>query len=472
MKTLEQLNFDNSFSKLPSNFYSIAKPTSFPNSYLISANEAACNLLDLDPSQVKRKEFVEYFSGQKNLPGSNPIAATYAGHQFGHFVPQLGDGRALLIGEVVNQKNERWDLQAKGSGKTPYSRGFDGRAVLRSSIREYLISEAMHALNIPTTRALCLIGTGEYVLREELEKGALIIRLSPSHVRFGTFEYFYYKNQYNDLKTLADYCIAVHFSHLQEKEQKYELFFEEIVKRTALLIAKWMAFGFTHGVLNTDNMSILGVTIDYGPYGFIDNYNRNYIPNHSDTSGRYSYINQPYIGLWNLTALAESLQPLIPKEKLEKILNKYVSFYQKEYYSLMHAKLGITNNANELIDHFLTLLQIHQVDYTIFFRKLSNFDINDIFPMFNQDSDFKQWFKKYEKLINQDNEKMKQVNPKFILRNYMAENAIKKAAEEDYSEIENLLKLLSHPFEEQEKFEHYALTPPAWSKEICISCSS
>ncbi|MFN7039377.1 MAG: protein adenylyltransferase SelO [Alphaproteobacteria bacterium] len=485
MKRLEDLNFNNSFRSLPNEFYTPVQPACFESASLISYNPAAFALLDLDTNEATRKEFVEYFSGQKQLSGFDPLAIAYAGHQFGHYVAQLGDGRAILLGEVINDKKEKWDLHAKGAGQTAYSRGFDGRAVLRSSIREYLASEAMHGLGIPTTRALCLIGTGEKVIREGPEKGALIIRMAPSHIRFGNFEYFYYNKQYKELQILADYSIKTHYSHLVNKENKYKLFFQEIVKRTAKLIAKWMAVGFTHGVLNTDNMSIMGLTIDYGPYGFMDSFNFDFVPNHSDYSGRYSYRNQPYIGLWNLTALAKALEPLLDSQETQEVLDKYSSIYSKEYFSLMRAKMGFhtaQKSDPEMIDELLNLMHNSQVDYTIFFRKLSDLANNSVLldQMFGCSNEWKTWLEKYTIRLTKEGisphdriSKMNSVNPKFILRNYIAEEAIRSATySENYEEIDKLLKLLSNPFAEQNEHEKYASPPPEWSKQICISCSS
>ena len=272
MRTLADLAFDNTYARLPATFYQHVEPTPVPDPYLVAFNPDAARLIDLDPAEASNPEFVEYFAGNKLLPGSEAIAMKYAGHQFGSWVPQLGDGRAILLGEVKNSAGERWDLHLKGAGKTMFSRFGDGRAVLRSSIREYLACEALHALGIPTTRALCIIGTDLEVYRESVESGALIVRMAPSHVRFGSPEVSPHRGQTDSVKTLADYVIEQHYPDLKEVEDRYAAFLREVVARTARLVAKWQAVGFAHGVLNTDNMSILGITLDYGPYGFMENF--------------------------------------------------------------------------------------------------------------------------------------------------------------------------------------------------------
>src|SRR5678815_1998486 len=301
-RLLETLSFDNTYAQLPESFYARVNPTPFASPpYLVSFNPAAAELIDLDSDQAKRPEFAGLFGGSMLAPGMEPLAMLYSGHQFGVYVPQLGDGRAILLGEVKNDRDERWDLHLKGAGMTPFSRDGDGRAVLRSTIREYLCSEAMHRLGIPTTRALCIVGSDERVYREQIETAATLLRMAPTHVRFGTFEIFYYRQQHEHLKVLADYVIAQFFAHLREADDKYARFFTEVVERTAKLIAQWQAVGWAHGVMNTDNMSILGLTLDYGPFGFMDDYDAGFICNHSDHNGRYAFNQQPYIGLWNLS---------------------------------------------------------------------------------------------------------------------------------------------------------------------------
>ena len=375
--SLETLTFDNSYARLPEVFYAKVSPTPFSAApFLISANRAAMELLDLDPAEAARPEFAGVFGGSLLIPGMEPLAMLYSGHQFGVYVPQLGDGRAILLGEVKNGRGERWDLHLKGAGMTPFSRDGDGRSVLRSAIREYLCCEAMHGLGIPTTRALCLVGSDDKVYREQIETGATIVRMAPSHVRFGTFEIFYYRKQHEHLQRLADYTIEMHFPELAQAVDKYARFFAEVVERTAKLIAHWQAVGWSHGVLNTDNMSILGLTLDYGPYGFMDDYDPGFICNHSDYNGRYAFNQQPYIGLWNLSCLAQTLLPFAPKEELKAALDGYQTSVDRHYHNHMRAKLGLVEDRAEdeaLLQELKSLMVGSRVDYTIFWRELSMF---------------------------------------------------------------------------------------------------
>lgn len=490
MQTLEQLRFDNSFARLPSTYYSRLKPTPFDTKpYLVSFNTDVAALLNLHPQQSQRPEFLAYLTGGQHWPGSDPLAMLYAGHQFGHYVPQLGDGRAMLLGEVRNSRDEKWDVQLKGGGITPYSRQGDGRAVLRSTIREYLCSEAMHSLGIPTTRALCIIGADDEVYRESIETGAMMIRVAPSHVRFGSFEFFYYRDQPEQLRTLADYVIAGHYPELQAQPDKYVALLREVIRRTAKLMAQWQSVGFAHGVMNTDNMSILGLTLDYGPFGFMEAYEPGFICNHSDHEGRYAFDQQPGIGFWNLTALAQALTPLISVEAARACLLEYETLYTAFYYDLLRQKLGLQESTEEsvdVIDGLLGLLQQDARDYTVTFRALSGFaaDIDQQNPslrdMFISRLDFDHWAKNYATLLRKENidstvrrQQMNSVNPKYILRNYLAQIAIDKATnQKDFSEIDRLLQILQKPFDEQPEFESYAAEAPDWAKTISVSCSS
>ena len=316
-------------------------PTPLPDPVLVHFNADAAALIDLDPAEAARPEFLRHASGAEPIPGSDPVAMLYAGHQFGSFVPQLGDGRAILLGEVVNARGERWDLHLKGSGPTPFSRGFDGRSVLRSAIREYLCGEALHALGIPTTRALCIVGSPEPVRRETVETAASIIRMAPTHVRIGSFEVFASRGQEDFLRTLADYTIELHFPELIGLEDRYARMLETVSRRTASLMAQWQAVGFTHGVMNTDNFSITGLTIDYGPYAFMEAFEGNFIPNHSDPEGRYAYSQQPAIGQWNVSALAQALLPLMPREQAVAAFDTYVPAWEEAYARVMRDKLGL-----------------------------------------------------------------------------------------------------------------------------------
>ena len=489
MQKLETLTFDNTYARLPEAFFARQAPTPMPAPYLISFNADAAKLIDLHPDEAKRPEFAEYFSGNRTLPGSAPLAMLYAGHQFGHYVPQLGDGRAILLGEALSQTGQHWDIQLKGGGPTPFSRSGDGRAVLRSTIREYLCSEAMHGLGIPTSRALCIIGSDMEVYRESIETGATLVRMSPSHVRFGSFEVFFYRGQKEHIKTLADYVIAKHFPELATETDKYPRFLREVVLRTARLMAHWQAAGFAHGVMNTDNMSILGLTLDYGPFGFLDSYDHGYICNHSDHQGRYAFDQQPEIGAWNLTCLAQALTPLMSVDEAKEAISVYQSAFVTHYIDLMSAKLGFTESGKEnvpLITDLLEILHQNHIDYTIFFRKLGDFKQDStannasLRDMFIDRAVFDEWAARYNtRLMAEASDdanrklRMNQANPKYILRNHLAQIAIAKATEErDFSEIDRLLNLLRRPFDEQPEMEHYAAPPPDWASKIEVSCSS
>jgi serine/tyrosine/threonine adenylyltransferase len=488
-RTLETLSFDNTYARLPQAFYSRVNPTPFSAPpYLIHANSAAAELIDLDPGQCTRPEFASLFGGSLVAPGMEPLAMLYSGHQFGVYVPQLGDGRAILLGEATNERGERWDLHLKGAGLTPFSRDGDGRAVLRSTIREYLCCAAMQGLGIPTTQALCLVGSDDKVYREQIETGAMLVRMAPAHVRFGTFEIFYYRKQHEHLKALADYVIQQHFPHLCDVDSKYVRFFTEVVERTAKLIAHWQAVGWAHGVMNTDNMSILGLTLDYGPYGFMDDYDAGFICNHSDHNGRYAFNQQPYIGLWNLSCLAQALLPLAEKEALKAGLETYQPLFEQEYQKHMRAKLGfleVQAADDELIRDFLSLLQGSHADYTIVFRELSRFSSaepatkDSLREHFLNPDRFDEWATRYRDRLRSEGsrdeerrDRMNRANPKYVLRNYLAQTAIEKAQNKDFSEIDRLFTLLQNPYHDRPETDMYALPPPNWGKHITVSCSS
>lgn len=489
MRKITELEFDNTYRRLPEEFYHVVSPTPFDNPHLVCFNPDAASLIDLDPKEAEKNEFLEYFSGIGQISGSEPVAMYYTGHQFGVYNPRIGDGRAILLGEVRNLKGEKWDLHLKGAGRTRYAREFDGRAVLRSTIREYLCSEAMHGLGIPTTRALCIIGSDEKVQREKVETGAMLVRMAESHVRFGSFEAFFYREQDDYIMLLADYVINHHFSHLKEEENKYKLFLKEVVERTARLISAWQAFGFTHGVMNTDNMSILGITIDYGPFGFIEEYNSEYIPNHSDHFGRYSFENQYSIAYWNLKKFAQSLISLINRDEAVEALGNYESTFKQSYLKIMRKKLGLFEKKDEdskIIQNMLSLMEVGKVDYTNFLRKLSDFSLNGkgsnnaLRKMFIDSGIFDQWESVYIDRLKAENidqsvrkKAMERVNPKYILRNYLAEVAIRKAVENsDYSEIARLHQVLRNPYREQPENNGYSNPVPDWARNLVISCSS
>ena len=494
LRTIETLRFDNTFARLPEVFYAQVTPTPLKNPFLVSFNPDAAALLDLDPEEAKRPEFADCFAGHHLLPGSEPLAMVYAGHQFGTYVSRLGDGRAILIGEVRNSRGEKWDLHLKGAGLTPFSRADDGRAVLRSCIREYLCSEAMHGLDIPTTRALCVVGSEEEVLREQVETGAALLRLAPSHVRFGHFEFFYWRRQFDHLKTLADYILAQHFPDLVGLPDAYARFYHEVAVRTARLIAKWQAVGFAHGVMNSDNMSVLGMTLDYGPFGFLEDYNPAFVCNHSDRHGRYAFQNQPDIGYFNLRCLAQAFTPLVPDEAIKAGLDAYEAVFAEHYGELMRAKLGLSESRpgdDTLVHDLLELMRGSGADYTNVFRALCDFkqapeEQNEtIRDSFVDREAFDKWADRYKVRLwaegsrperNQEVERaarIKRVNPKYVLRNYLAHTAIQMATEQkDFSEIERLRLLLRDPFAEQPEMDRYAAPPPDWGKHIIVSCSS
>ena len=368
---LNEIKLTNPYLSLPAECHDRVKPAPLNDAFLIHANESVAEMLDIDKEELKSEAFVDLVNGALQPEGSDTFAMCYAGHQFGFFVERLGDGRAINIGTLNGLH-----MQLKGAGQTKYSRSGDGRAVLRSSIREYLMSEAMFGLGIETTRALALLGSNHSVYRQEWEKGAIVLRVSPSWVRFGTFEYFAHKKKYKELEALADYAIAESYPHLVGEENKYYYFFAEVVGKTARLMAEWQAVGFNHGVMNTDNMSIAGLTIDYGPYAFLDDYDFNYICNHTDQYGRYSFGSQPNVGEWNLRALMVALAPIVKTEELQKIMGQYSKFYTNHYLSLMTKKLGFDTHSDEdleLIKHLLGVLQGLSVDYTLFFRTLSRY---------------------------------------------------------------------------------------------------
>jgi serine/tyrosine/threonine adenylyltransferase len=488
MPSLEQLHFDNTYARLPPGFSVRVPPSPFRAPRLVSVSPEALRLLDLDPAEALRPEFVEAFGGARPLPGMEPVATVYAGHQFGVYVPRLGDGRALLLGEVRNAAGERWELSLKGSGLTPFSRMGDGRAVLRSTLREYLCSEAMHGLGIPTTRALCVIGGSEQVFREEVETGAMLLRMAPSHVRFGTFEFFHHTEQHAHVRTLADYVLARHLPHLEGAPERYAGLFTEVVERTARLVAQWQAVGFAHGVLNTDNMSILGLTLDYGPFGFLDDFEPGFICNHSDDLGRYAFDKQPRIALWNLACLGEALLTLITEEEARAALGAFSPTFNAHFLERMREKLGLREPREEdvsLLEALFARLGEARVDYTRFFRALGRFDsspgarnapLRELFP---DGEGLDAWASAYRVRLAAENSvdaerrtRMDRANPKYVLRNYLAQAAITRAQEGDFSEVERLRAVLSRPFDEQPEHEDCAAPPPAWGRHLAVSCSS
>lgn len=484
-----QVSFHHRYSSLPDVFYTRQPPEPLLDQNWIVWNSNFAEQFHL-PVEAD-STLLDILTGKVEHDGFAPLAMKYAGHQFGIYNPDLGDGRGLLLTELENHEGEVWDLHLKGAGMTPYSRMGDGRAVLRSTIREYLCSEALHHLGIPTTRALGMIGSNSPVYRESVESGALLLRMAKTHIRFGHFEHFFYTQQYDHLTLLADKTIEWHFPECRLQKKPYLAMFEDIVSRTATLIALWQSYGFCHGVMNTDNMSILGDTFDFGPFAFLDDYDPSFICNHSDYQGRYAFHRQPQIALWNLTALANALSPLIDKDDLEQALDQYEVILNAEYSQLMRKKFGLNTvleGDSDLFSQGLALLESNKVDYTRFFRQISMLDcqpVDKVIDLFVDRISAEPWIKRYILRCEQEVdfsgasvssfsrcEKMRQVNPKYILRNYLAQQAIEAAEQQDYSEIRTLLRVLAHPFDEQPQFESYAKLPPQWSRELQISCSS
>lgn len=492
---MSKLKFNNSFAQLGDSFFTRLLPAGLPNPTLVSVNPAAMKLLGIASpgSSVTSTPtwLLPWCSGNNLLEGSDPLAMVYSGHQFGGYSPQLGDGRGLLLGEVEGPQG-KWDVHLKGAGKTPYSRFGDGRAVLRSTIREYLCSEAMHGLGIASSRALSITSGEEPVYRETAEPAAMLVRLARSHVRFGSFEYFHHTNKPEYVKQLADYVIKQHVPDLSKNDDRYLEMFRHSVHSTAKLIAQWQAVGFAHGVMNTDNMSIIGETMDYGPFGFLDAYDPEFICNHSDTGGRYSFKRQPMIGLWNCNALANALSSLLSVEQLTMVLKEYEPLFFTTLLELYQKKLGLFHplpDDQALVDELLNTLADNQVDYTIFFRNLCYFDEDQsntaLRSLFLNREVFDHWAEKYRHRLILDDQNsilknnverqaiMLKTNPKYIFRNYMAEIVIRQAEDEkDYSEIARMLNLLQSPFDEHPECEEYAKHPPAWSQKLSVSCSS
>ncbi len=476
---LNEIKLTNPYLDLPDECHDRVKPAPLSDPFLIHANETVAEMIGLDREELKKETFVDFVNGAYAPEGSDTFAMCYAGHQFGFFVERLGDGRAINIGTLNG-----YHLQLKGAGQTKYSRSGDGRAVLRSSIREYLMSEAMAGLGIETTRALALIGSEHSVYRQEWEKGAIVLRVSPSWVRFGTFEYFAHKKKYKELEALADYAIAESYPHLADEPKKYMYFFMEVVGKTARLMAEWQAVGFNHGVMNTDNMSIAGLTIDYGPYAFLDEYDFGYICNHTDQYGRYSFGSQPNVGEWNLRALMVALAPLVNTDELQKVIGMYSKIYTERYLYLMAQKLGLDAHSDEdlnLIKHLLGVMQGLSVDYTLFFRTLSRYDGDRkaLLKLGLYHTPMNDWLDEYDKRLEANtsereerHRKMLKCNPKYVLKNYMLQEAIDEAEEGDFSLVDALFTIAQDPYAEHEAFERWAGVTPDAFKNNKLSCSS
>ncbi len=478
-KKLNEIKVTNPYLSLDAEFYEQVEPTPLDKAHLIHVNTKVAKTLGIDESELESEDFVRLLNGEFKLEGSDTFAMCYAGHQFGHFVPRLGDGRAINIGMI-----DKYQLQLKGAGVTEYSRSGDGRAVLRSSIREYLMSEAMTNLRIPSTLCLGLIGSEHEVYRERVETGAIACRVSTSWVRFGTFEYFAAHGEFEGLKALADYVIDESFPHIKGKPDPYKLLFNEVMVITCRLMAQWMSVGFNHGVMNTDNMSIAGLTIDYGPFAFLDDFKHENVCNHTDAEGRYSYANQPAVAKWNLQALMKALSPLTPIEGMEKLLDLYDRVYVRYTHYYMCKKLGLEGTVEgdpELIDDMYDMLEKLQVDYTLFLRTLSHFekkgDREPLLKLGLYHEPMNEWLDAYDERIQyiditERKKQMLNVNPKYVLKNYMLQEAIDSAEKGNFSLVADLFTIAHEPFEEHPQFERWAEATPKEFKNQKLSCSS
>ena len=525
---LETLNFDNRFvGELPADpetknyvrqvsraCYSRVLPTPVAKPELISYAREVAGVLELDDATCATDDFAAVFAGNRQVAGMDPYAMCYGGHQFGNWAGQLGDGRAINLGEVVNSAGQRWVLQLKGTGPTPYSRTADGLAVLRSSVREFLCSEAMYHLGVPTTRALSLILTGEQVMRDmlydgnpELEPGAVVCRVAPSFTRFGNFQIFTARKELDVLKQLTDYTLVTDFPHLGEPAVAvYIEWFREVCSRTVEMIVHWMRVGFVHGVMNTDNMSIMGLTIDYGPYGWLEDFDLNWTPNTTDANGRrYRFGTQPQIAQWNLLQLAQAIYPLINQvEPLQEILDNFITDFECRWQDMMAEKLGldvfVAATDEPLTKELGEILQLVETDMTIFYRLLPLVDstadpatmidttlLNAYYQPEQLNSEYRErmtgWLTQYQARIGQDDlapgtrrQRMYAVNPKYVMRNYLAQLAIDKAAMGDYNMVNELLDVMRHPYDEQPDKEEYAQKRPDWARHRAgcsmLSCSS
>ncbi|PIC70590.1 hypothetical protein CSV77_08925 [Sporosarcina sp. P16b] len=463
-------NVECSYRELPKTFYTVVEPNTVSSPQLVLTNDELAVSLGLDEKQLHSEEVIAIFAGNEKLKGIDPIAQAYAGHQFGNFT-MLGDGRAMLLGEQLTPEGQRMDIQLKGSGRTPYSRGGDGRAALGPMLREYLISEAMHGLNIPTTRSLAVTVTGEPVLRETALTGAVLTRVASSHLRVGTFQYAAARQEVKDLRALADYTIQRHYPEVESEPQPYVALLENVIKRQASLIANWQLTGFIHGVMNTDNMTISGETIDYGPCAFMDSYDPQTVFSSIDVQGRYSYRNQPGIAEWNLTRFAETLLPLLHEEQAEAVklaeneLSNFAMIYGSAWLTGMRSKLGLFNKeeADEpLVKDLLTIMKEHQADYTNTFRSLTLGQQEEWFD----EPDFLEWKKRWVDRLQRQSEDaqevellMKQHNPSVIPRNHRVEEALQAAETGDMHPFMKLLEVLENPYAYTVEQEEY-VNPP------------
>ena len=466
-------NFDNSYARLPNTFFTLQNPTPVQSPKIVIFNKPLATSLGLNGETLQSEDGTAMFAGNKIPEGASPLAQAYAGHQFGHFT-MLGDGRAVLLGEQITPQGERFDIQLKGPGRTPYSRGGDGRAALGPMLREYIISEAMHALGIPTTRSLAVVTTGESIVRETKLPGAILTRVAASHLRVGTFQYAAGGGTNEELQELADYAIKRHYPQIEENESRYLSLLEEVIKGQAMLIAKWQLVGFIHGVMNTDNMTISGETIDYGPCAFMDTYDPATVFSSIDRQGRYAYGNQPNIGVWNLARLAESLLPLLDENQEQAVtlaqekLSEFAGLFKSNFLEGMRAKLGLFNEEEEdafLIESLLSIMQLHRADYTNTFRELTTDSTEN--TILHGTPEFTQWHEQWEarrgrqkESKNSSSQLMRNSNPSVIPRNHRVEEALEAAVNSgDYSVMERLLNVLSNPYSYSPEQAEYCSLP-------------
>jgi uncharacterized protein YdiU (UPF0061 family) len=491
-RALEELRFDNTFARLGDPYYERHSPEHIGNARLVAFNPGVAAELGLRPGEEERPEFLKILSGSAILSAMEPLAAVYAGHQFGHLVPQLGDGRALLLGEVVADDGTRRELQLKGSGPTAFSRFGDGRAVLRSTIREFLASEAMHALGVPTTRALAMAAGDEPVFREKPEFAAIVMRTAPSFVRFGSFEFFHYRNMHDALRALADYTIEKFFPEAAALAgpDRYAAFLRGVTERTARLMAAWTAVGFAHGVMNTDNMSILGLTLDYGPYGFLDAYDPGFICNHTDEGGRYAFDRQPSIGAWNCAALAFALSSLMTKEQGADALATFEPVYRATYMERMRAKFGLAaahDDDGPLFGRFFDAMGGASADHTLTFRTLCDIrrdatptgDDAFLAPFGERRDAATAWLAVYRDRLAREarddvarRDAMRATNPRIVLRNWVVQEAILSAEQGNDALVHEVFDAVRHPFDDDPRYDKWASAPPEWAKHLEVSCSS
>ena len=475
------------FAALGPAFFTALQPTPVPTPHWVAVSQDAARTLGLSPGWLETEEALQALSGNQVLPGSQPMATVYSGHQFGVWAGQLGDGRAILLGETA----QNFEIQLKGAGRTPYSRGGDGRAVLRSSIREFLCSEAMHALGIPTTRALAVTGSPLPVQRETRETAAVVTRFALSFIRFGHFEHFAARDMLPELRALTDYVIDRYYPACRSAAHPPAALLQAVSERTAEMLAHWQAVGFCHGVMNTDNMSILGLTIDYGPFQFLDTYDPGHICNHSDAQGRYAFNRQPQVAYWNLFCLAQALMPLIEQEEPAlAALATYKTAYAQAFLARMRDKLGLAHRQDDvqrsdsdgaLVEQLLGLLAANRVDYTVFWLRLTEAvasgDFTPVRDLFLDREGWDDWLGSYSaRLVQADGthaaELMRRSNPRFVLRNHLGELAIRAAAQGDFSVLHQLQQVLERPYDAHPENAQWSGFAPEWASSIAISCSS